>query len=80
MAIAFDIPELQAAVAVLQAGLDGLPAPEKRTLQDASVIGAVFWDQALHALHAESTDTLPRLTGRDLVRHRSGRGVEGARG
>ena len=35
---------------VLQARLDGLPAAEKRALQQASVVGAVFWDQALAAI------------------------------
>ena len=39
---------------VLQARLDGLPAPERRALQEASVIGAVFWDQALAALDAKA--------------------------
>jgi len=33
---------------VLQARLDGLPAAEKLALQQASVIGAVFWDRALN--------------------------------
>ena len=65
--------------AVLQARLDGLPAPERRTLQDASVIGAVFWDQALHALDTQAADTLPQLTRRDLVRHQVGSGLEGSR-
>ncbi len=65
--------------AVLQARLDGLPARERRTLQDASVIGAVFWDQALHALDTQAADTLPLLAGRDLVRHHAGSGLEGLR-
>ena len=35
---------------VLQARLDGLPASERETLQRASVIGRVFWDQAVSSL------------------------------
>ena len=38
---------------VLQARLDGLPAPERLTLQQASVIGPVFWDRALIALDTQ---------------------------
>ena len=37
---------------VLQARLDGLPPAERLALQQASVIGLVFWDQALVALDA----------------------------
>lgn len=39
---------------VLQARLDGLPAAERLTLQEASVIGQVFWDLALLALDAQT--------------------------
>jgi tetratricopeptide (TPR) repeat protein len=35
---------------VLQARLDGLPAPERDALQRASVIGRVFWDDAVQYL------------------------------
>ena len=38
---------------VLQARLDGLPPPERLTLQQASVIGPVFWDRALIALDTQ---------------------------
>jgi class 3 adenylate cyclase/tetratricopeptide (TPR) repeat protein len=37
-------------VGVLQARLDGLPAPERMSLQRAAVVGRVFWDGALEAL------------------------------
>ena len=43
---------------VLQARLDGLPAPERLTLQQASVIGPVFWDRALIALDTKAHETL----------------------
>jgi len=52
---------------VLQARLDGLPAPERVTLQQASVIGPVFWDRALIALDARAKETLPALVRRELA-------------
>lgn len=64
---------------VLQARLDGLPALERRALQQASVIGAVFWDQALHALDANADQTLPPLLRRELVLLRPGSALEGLR-
>ncbi|MBE0410483.1 MAG: AAA family ATPase [Anaerolineales bacterium] len=39
---------------VLQARLDSLQADERRIIQQASVVGRVFWDQAVHFLHANS--------------------------
>ena len=44
---------------VLQARLDGLPQAEKRALQQASIVGAVFWDQALAAIEAQAAQQLP---------------------
>ena len=52
---------------VLQVRLDGLPSAERLTLQTASVIGSVFWDEALLALDARAAETLPSLVDRDLV-------------
>ena len=52
---------------VLQARLDGLPAPERLTLQQASVIGPVFWDRALIALDEKARETLPALVRRELA-------------
>lgn len=52
---------------VLQARLDGLPGTEKLTLQEASVIGPIFWDRALDALDARAMDALPGLVRRELV-------------
>jgi class 3 adenylate cyclase/tetratricopeptide (TPR) repeat protein len=64
---------------VLQARLDGLPAVEKRTLQEASVIGPVFWDQALVALDASAKDALPSLVNRELALPRADAALEGLR-
>ena len=54
-------------VGVLQARLDGLPAPERLTLQHASVIGSVFWDRALFELDTKANHTLPSLVRRELT-------------
>jgi class 3 adenylate cyclase/tetratricopeptide (TPR) repeat protein len=56
---------------VLQARLDSLPAAERLTLQQASVIGQVFWDQALIALDGNARLTLPMLVRRELTLPRS---------
>ncbi|HEU5297016.1 MAG TPA: adenylate/guanylate cyclase domain-containing protein, partial [Burkholderiaceae bacterium] len=52
---------------VLQARLDGLPPPEKQVLQEASVIGHIFWDQPLVALDTRARTLLPMLERRDLA-------------
>ena len=52
---------------VLQARLDGLPRPERETLQQASVIGHVFWDRALATLDARAPEVLPALVRRELA-------------
>ena len=54
-------------VGVLQARLDGLPAAERKALQEASVIGLVFWEEALTALDAWSSRALPALVQRELA-------------
>ncbi len=52
---------------VLQARLDALQPAEKLALQHASVIGMVFWDQALAALHADAPTMLPALVKHELI-------------
>ena len=64
---------------VLQARLDGLPAPEKRALQQASVVGAVFWDQALAAVEQEAAEQLPALVQRELTLPRADAQLGGLR-
>jgi class 3 adenylate cyclase/tetratricopeptide (TPR) repeat protein len=64
---------------VLQARLDGLPAQEKRALQQASIIGAVFWDQALAAIDAPAADQLPALAQRELALPRPDAPLDGLR-
>ena len=64
---------------VLQARLDGLPATEKLALQEASVIGAVFWDQALFALDAGAQEALSALVARGLALPRVDSAFDGLR-
>ncbi|MEO6103686.1 MAG: adenylate/guanylate cyclase domain-containing protein, partial [Pseudoxanthomonas sp.] len=64
---------------VLQARLDGLPAPERRALQQASVVGAVFWDQALAAVEAHALKHLPALVLRGLTLPRADAHLDGLR-
>ena len=52
---------------VLQARLDGLPAAERLSLQEASVIGPVFRERALAALDEHAPRTLPALVQRALA-------------
>ena len=62
---------------VLQARLDGLPPAEKRALQQASVVGTVFWDQALAAIEAPSAELLPALVKRELALPRTDESLDG---
>ena len=64
---------------VLQARLDGLPAQEKRALQQASVVGAVFWDLPLSAVEEEAVRHLPALVQRELTLPRPDAVLEGLR-
>ncbi|MDH4392070.1 MAG: adenylate/guanylate cyclase domain-containing protein [Aquabacterium sp.] len=64
---------------VLQARLDGLPAPERRALQQASIVGAVFWDRALAAIEAPAAEHLPALVQRELTLPRADTQLDGLR-
>jgi len=66
-------------IGVLQARLDGLPANERVVLQEASVIGLVFWDQALAALDAQAPLALPALVQRELTLPSHEASLEGMR-
>ena len=54
-------------IGILQARLDGLPVAERTALQEASVVGMVFWEEALAALDARSPRALPELVRRELA-------------
>ncbi|HEY2558604.1 MAG TPA: tetratricopeptide repeat protein [Caldimonas sp.] len=57
---------------VLQARLDALGEREKSALQQAAVVGHVFWDQALAAIDAAAIDAIPMLLRKQLVVRRDG--------
>ena len=57
----------QTLTGVLQARLDGLQPAERLALQQAAVIGLVFWDQALAAIDARAVQALPSLVRRELL-------------
>ncbi|MBI5719217.1 MAG: AAA family ATPase [Burkholderiales bacterium] len=52
---------------VLQARLDALPAAELAALQQASIVGPVFWSSALAELDAAAPAALPVLMHRGLL-------------
>ena len=54
-------------VGVLQARLDALVVPQRRALQLASVVGAVFWGDALASLDARAPSELQALCQRALA-------------
>jgi class 3 adenylate cyclase len=56
---------------IVSARLDVLPAAERATLLDASVVGKIFWRGALSSMSSNGemlTDRLDALEGRDLIR------------
>ena len=55
---------------VLQAQIDLLPAAERQALQQAAVLGNVFWDRTLAALDGQASDHLPALNRRGLLQPR----------
>jgi class 3 adenylate cyclase/tetratricopeptide (TPR) repeat protein len=66
-------------VGVLQATLDALDDDERRSLQQASVVGAQFWDEALAAIDPQATEQLPGLSRRELALPQAESVFEGAR-
>ncbi|MDQ6628547.1 MAG: tetratricopeptide repeat protein [Pseudomonadota bacterium] len=64
---------------VLQARIDSLPASEKAALLNASVIGHVFWDEALRRIAPQADDALAGLTRRELTYGRETSAFEGTR-
>jgi class 3 adenylate cyclase/tetratricopeptide (TPR) repeat protein len=70
---------------VLQARLDALPPSERTLLQRASVVGRIFWDQAIINMFAEDDlavenprDGLSALRRRELIRGREQSAFYGA--
>jgi len=64
-------------IGIVQARLDELEPDERLALQQASVIGTVFWDRTLAALDARAPLALARLCRRELLRPEPDASVEG---
>ncbi len=64
-------------VGVLQARLDALPAGDRLALQQASIVGHVFWDDALAALDPKAPAAMPALHDRSLIQRRDSSAFEG---
>jgi ABC-type oligopeptide transport system substrate-binding subunit/class 3 adenylate cyclase/tetratricopeptide (TPR) repeat protein len=74
-----DVPDTL--TGVLQARLEGLPQEERNTLQQASVVGHIFWDDTVEYISNESSlvdtqsalrstdETLSSLRSRELIYH-----------
>jgi tetratricopeptide (TPR) repeat protein len=71
---------------VLQARLDSLPAPERTVLQQASVVGRLFWDRIVAYIQSAEEgqedmvpDALTALRGRELIYRREASAFADAR-
>ena len=64
-------------VGLLQARLDALPARERQAARQASVIGHVFWDDALQTLEADAPQRLGALQRQAFVRSHDTSDFEG---
>ena len=75
--VGFRVPPTLAGV--LQARVDALSGSAKSCLQAASVVGAVFWDEAVAQIDAANTQALPQLVDRNLIARHEHTAFEGAR-
>ena len=64
-------------VGLLQARLDALPAGERLAARQASIIGHVFWDDALQAVDARAAQALPALQRTAFVKDHDTSDFEG---
>ncbi len=64
-------------VGLLQARLDALPVAERQAARHASVVGPVFWDDALLAVDAAAPQALPALQRAAFVHPRRTSDFEG---
>jgi class 3 adenylate cyclase len=77
--VALPVPE--SVLAIIAARIDALPPGDKAVLQDAAVVGRVFWPGAVAAVTGRGvwgvTDVLRHLEERELVRRRRDSSVRG---
>jgi len=64
-------------IGVLQARLDALSRAEREALQEASIVGHVFWDEALAAIDPKAVPLMPGLRDKALVIRRDESAFEG---
>jgi class 3 adenylate cyclase/tetratricopeptide (TPR) repeat protein len=64
-------------VGLLQARLDALPAGVRQAARQASIVGHVFWDDALNALDAQAPQALPALQRAAFVKAHGSSDIEG---
>ena len=76
-----DVPVPHSLQALIAARLDTLPASHKSLLQDAAVVGNVFWPTALAAIGSREGDQLElglrELARKELIRPSDDRSMEG---
>jgi class 3 adenylate cyclase/tetratricopeptide (TPR) repeat protein len=72
-----DLPLPETLQGIIAARLDGLRGAEKELLQDASVVGKVFWASALGRGRDDLTATLHALERKGFVRRQRRSSVEG---
>jgi tetratricopeptide (TPR) repeat protein len=76
-----DLPVPDSVLGIIAARLDAVPAPDKAVIQDAAVVGKVFWPSAVAVLGDRGRwaieETLLRLEQRQLVRRRHDSSVTG---
>ena len=59
---------------ILQARLDGLPAPERETLQQAAIVGRIFWGSVVEHMHQPDVpQTVPATAMMERFRALSGK-------
>jgi ABC-type oligopeptide transport system substrate-binding subunit/class 3 adenylate cyclase len=80
--LAADIPATLRGV--IQARLESLPDFERRVLQEASVVGRWFWDEAVLCLHLAGDgervrNSLAALRDRELINHRESSSFSGTK-
>ncbi|HEY0388041.1 MAG TPA: AAA family ATPase [Gaiellales bacterium] len=75
------LPVPDSVLAIIAARIDALPAGDKAVLQDAAVVGRVFWPGAVAAVTGRGVwavnEVLRRLEERELVRRRQDSSVHG---
>ena len=72
-----ELPLPETLQGIIAARLDGLPRAEKTLLQDAAVVGKVFWVSALEIGAADAATSLHALERKGFVRRQKRSSVEG---